>query len=227
MTDVLDLPVAESLRDRHAHLARHRGRVSGYRPEVASFLTLPLDPTPDDWADLAALVGPGEVADLYSLPVVAPAGWEPVFHLPGLQLVAGPLAALGAGPEVVELGAADVPEMLELAARTRPGPFWAETPSMGRYVGVRDAGVLVAMAGERLSPPGWTEVSAVCTAPEARGRGLAARLVTAVADGIRARGDGVFLHVVSANTTALGVYERLGFTVRREVVFHGYRVPTA
>ncbi|MEU4215657.1 GNAT family N-acetyltransferase [Actinoplanes sp. NPDC026623] len=54
-------------------------------------------------------------------------------------------------------------------------------------------GALVAMADERLHPPGWTEISAVCTDPAHRGQGLATRLVRAVA-GIRARGEIPFLH---------------------------------
>ncbi len=98
---------------------------------------------------------------------------------------------------------------------------------MGRYVGVRDdSGRLVAMAGERLRLPGFTEVSAVCTAPEARGRGLAELLVRDVAARIVERGDQPILHVAASNAGAIRLYERLGFVVRRPVVFHGYRTPS-
>ncbi|WP_245805024.1 GNAT family N-acetyltransferase [Amycolatopsis australiensis] len=38
----------------------------------------------------------------------------------------------------------------------------------------------LARRGERLHPPAWTEISAVCTAPEARGRRHAGRLVRAL-----------------------------------------------
>lgn len=131
----------------------------------------------------------------------------------------------GAVLHIVELGEADVPEMLDLVARTRPGPFWPDTHQLGRYVGIRERGRLVAMAGERLRPPGWTEISAVCTAPEARGRGLAARLVADVAAHVAARGERPFLHVSAQNTSAITLYERLGFEVRRPVTFRGYRIP--
>ena len=50
------------------------------------------------------------------------------------------------------------------------------------------------MAGERLRPPGWTEISAVCTDPAWRGHGLASRLTRAVAACIVARGETPFLH---------------------------------
>lgn len=81
------------------------------------------------------------------------------------------------------------------------------------------------MAGERLRPPGWTEISAVCTAPEARGRGHAARLVSALMAGILARGERPFLHVAETNTAAIALYERLGLESRTHVTFRGFRMP--
>jgi predicted GNAT family acetyltransferase len=83
------------------------------------------------------------------------------------------------------------------------------------------------MAGERLHPPGWTEISAVCTDPAFRGRGLAARLVRAVGAGIRARGETPFLHAAASNVHAIRLYESLGFRLRRELIFSALRVPGA
>ncbi|MFG3510559.1 GNAT family N-acetyltransferase [Streptomyces sp. NPDC047821] len=224
---VLDDPVGRSLRGPHAHLARTVGGAAGYVPAVATFCALPAEPDAADWADLATLLGPGELADMFSNAAPPPAGWEPVFFLEGRQLVlpAGAPPGLPSTAGVVELGPDDVPEMLDLVALTRPGPFWPRTLEMGTYLGVRDNGTLVAMAGERLRPPGWTEISAVCTAPGARGRGHAARLVAALAARVVARGERPFLHVAEANTGAIALYERLGFTTRRHVTFQGYRTP--
>lgn len=222
----LDDPVGASLRGAHAGFAVGAGRVLRYDASVASFAAVPADPTPVDWADLAALLGPGGFADLFSSPATPPADWAPVFTLPGLQLVAGSVVAVAdGGVEVVELGAGDVPDMLALVEQSRPGPFWPRTHEMGTYLGIREGGVLVAMAGERLRPPGWSEISAVTTAPQARGRGLAGLLVTEVAGRIRARGEEAFLHVAADNGPAIGLYEALGFEVRREVTFRGFRVP--
>jgi ribosomal protein S18 acetylase RimI-like enzyme len=224
---VLDDPVGASLEGVHAPLARRHGQAAGYLPDVATFVALPAAPGPAAWADLAVLLGgSGAFADLFSSPATPPDDWSPVFALDGMQLVGPPPSGDRADEtDIVELGAADVPEMLALVERTKPGPFRPRTRELGTYLGVRSGGELVAMAGERLRPPGWTELSAVCTAPEARGKGHAARLVRALIARIEARGERPFLHAAATNTPALGLYKGLGFEVRRQVTFRGFEVP--
>ncbi|GMA24075.1 hypothetical protein GCM10025864_18340 [Luteimicrobium album] len=174
--------------------------------------------------DLAALVGPGVELGLTGPLTDVPDGWAIGWAGDGVQMVA---VGVDAQPddEAVVLGAADVPEMLDLVDRTQPGPFRPRTVELGTYLGIRREGRLVAMAGERMRPPGWTEVSAVCTDPDHRGQGLAARLVRAVAHGVRERGDEAILHAASANEDAIRLYERLGFEVRRPVRFVVARTP--
>ncbi|MET7345153.1 GNAT family N-acetyltransferase [Streptomyces sp. NPDC087866] len=227
---VLDDPVGQSLGGRHAHLARRIGRATTYLTEVATFSSVSADPGPQDWSDLAGLLGPGAFADMFNCPAVPPSSWEPVFSLEGRQMT-WPDDGLPGQPHaesdtgVVELGAGNVVEMLDLVARTKPGPFWPRTHELGTYLGIRADGTLVTMAGERLRPPGWTEISAVCTAAEAREQGHAARLVSALSARIVARGDRPFLHVAEANTAAIALYERLGFKTRGPVTFRGFRTP--
>src|SRR5690606_24807739 len=129
--------------------------------------------------------------------------------------------------EAVELGRGDVPEMLDLVARAKPGPFLPRTYELGRYVGVRRDGRLVAMAGERLRPPGWTEISAVATDERYRGQGLASRLVLDVVHHVHERGDRALLHAAAGNTGAIRLYEGLGFRVRRPMAFGSVRTPVS
>jgi ribosomal protein S18 acetylase RimI-like enzyme len=220
----LDNPALSALTGPHAHLAERRGRVLRYPPDVSFWAALPDDPTEEDWADAAVLAGPGGTLGFAGLAVPPPADWEITFQGDGVQMID---AAVAAKPddEAVRLGPADVPEMLDLVERTQPGPFMVRTIELGTYLGIRRGGALVALAGERMHPVGHTEISAVCTDPAFRGQGLAARLVLAVAHGIRERGEVPFLHAAAVNTNAIRLYENLGFRLRRTAVFVGATTP--
>jgi ribosomal protein S18 acetylase RimI-like enzyme len=202
----------------HARLALRAGNVLRYPADVAPFAGLPGAPGSDDWADLAELTGPGGVAATAGVPADPPDGWRVLTIIDGVQLT-GELVAGTQDGEAMSLGADDVPDMLDLVARTKPGPFVQRTIEFGGYLGIRHGGALIAMAGERLRPPGWTEISAVCTDPKFRGQGLAGRLTLAVAAAIRARGDTPFLHVMASNVTAIRLYESLGFRLHRTAPF--------
>ncbi len=218
-------PAHAALSGPDAPLAERRGRVLRYGGgDVCPFIGMPDDPAERDWADAAALVGPGGAAGFAAFDVAAPPGWEPLLRLDGWQMT-GEAVAGAPAPEAVALGPADVPEMLDLVERTRPGPFLPRTVVLGGYLGIRDGGRLVAMAGERFHPPGWAEISAVCTDPGFQGRGLARRLIGAVAAGVRERGLTPLLHVAGGNTGAIRLYEAMGFRKLRAVTFSSLRVP--
>jgi ribosomal protein S18 acetylase RimI-like enzyme len=195
-----------------------------YEPEVAPFLAEPRDAA--EWDDVATLVGPGNGTVVPAFGALAPTGLEIGRVLPGVQML-GEAVEGRADPDLVRLGPADVPAMRALVARTRPGPFGPRTHEMGTYLGVVDDGELVAMAGERLHPPGYTEISAVCTDAAHRGRGLATRLVLAVTAGIRERGEVPFLHAAADNVTAIRLYGELGFRLRARPDFVALTVPSA
>ncbi|MGX6603213.1 GNAT family N-acetyltransferase [Micromonosporaceae bacterium Da 78-11] len=221
----LDNPAWAALGSAHARFAERYGQAARYQADVAGFHALADPADPAAWADLATLAGPGAEVSLAGDPLLPYAGWVAAgTAVAGVQLVDTSLRA-GPDPEAVVLTADDVPEMLDLVDRTRPGPFRKRTVELGTYLGVRRDGKLIAMAGERLHPPGWTEISAVCTDPAYRAQGLATRLVRAVAAGIRARGETPFLHTSAANVAAIRLYESIGFTLRRRVTFGFYRLP--
>jgi ribosomal protein S18 acetylase RimI-like enzyme len=179
-----------------------------------------LQPTPRGYESLGALVKEGENVNLaLESPYEPRDGWSLVRDCPMLQMVyQGNCTDLSlpsdAGERVVELGSADVPEMMELTALTKPGPFSKRTHELGAYVGIRLDGRLIAMAGERMKVPGYTEVSAVCTHPEHTGKGYARALMTTVMRQICERGEKPFLHVREPNVHAVQLYERMGFVKR-------------
>ena len=235
--DPLDNPVRASLLGFHHRYAVGDGNALAYRPGYSTFAALPDEPAEPDWAALARLVGAHGVAVLFG--PTTPEGWTERRRFDALQMVThgrhgthgthgtrGHVGGIGhedddpgdpGDPDPVVLGPDDLPDVLDLVARTEPGPFLARTLELGRYVGLHEDGRLVAMAGERMRFAGWTEVSTVCTDPAVRGRGFAGRLVRAVVADAAPRGDEVFLHVLAANVGAVRLYESLGFVVRKEV----------
>ena len=114
--------------------------------------------------------------------------------------------------------------MLALVKLTEPGPFFERTHVLGEYIGIRHGDQLVAMAGHRMCVGDATEISAVCTHPDARGRGYAAALVHHLSSRLIANGQRPFLHVVVDNTAAIRVYERLGFSHRITITAQVLRV---
>ena len=215
----LDRPVWNALASRQQGLAVGDARAVRFAPDYGLFAAA-ADRSADSLAALAALIPEGgglarvEAEDWGAVP-----GTAGVSHTL-VQMTAETLTAAGApGFAIVELGEAEAGEMLALATLTEPGPFFGRTHQLGDFVGVKDsAGRLIAMAGERMKPRGFTEVSGVCTHPDHRGRGYAGALMRVVAARILARGETPFLHAYAHNTGAIGLYRSLGFSVRREMI---------
>ena len=222
MAHPLDNPLWSALTGPQAHLAVRNGRAARYPTDVSPFAAV-ADDSQGAWNELAVLAGERGAVGVAATREEPPSGWELVEAIPGVQMD-GSRLHVGTDPEAVRLGPADVPEMLDLVARTQPGPFLPRTIVLGTYLGIRRGGALVAMAGERMRPPGWGEISGVCTDPAYRGQGLAGRLVRAVGAVIRERGDVPFLHAAAANAAGIRLYEQLGFTLRRELLFGALRV---
>lgn len=109
-----------------------------------------------------------------------------------------------------------VEEMVTLTQYTHPGPFEKETILFGHYEGIFENNKLIAMAGQRMFPQPYAEISAVCTHPDFRGKGLAANLIQSQIRRMQSIAVTPFLHVLSENTTAIKLYEKLGFEKRKE-----------
>lgn len=220
---VLDRPIWHALTIRQAGLAVGDGAARRFAPDIGP-LAGARDESGDSLADLSRLLPHDGVITLFadaSDPLPPGALLEKAGE--GVQMIATSRFGEQSPEGLLALGDGDAAEMLTLALLTEPGPFAARTHRLSQFWGIRDNGRLVAMAGERLQVPGFSEISGVCTHPDARGRGHAVRLMKFVAAQIEARGETPILHSYSANTGALKLYESLGFATRRSFLFRFLR----
>ena len=215
----LDNPFWSSLDSIHAEHAVRSGDVACFPADIAPFIGAS---NADAFgpSSLSTLMGPGdERLVLGVLPHVVPEGWE-LRRFPDLmQMVCESSMPDVEGPEIVALDAAHPQDVLALTALVYPHYFRPRTMELGDYFGLRPQGWLEAMAGERLGMPGWRELSAICTHPDAVGRGHARRLTAFLTNRTLARGDVPFLHVSPDNTRAVELYQHLGYRLRRTLPF--------
>jgi len=210
----LDRPVWHALSTRLRKFAIGNDLALRMLPEFGPF-AVARDDSPESLAALAALVKEhGPVAMMQAGTIATPPGTTVRLEYPCVQMVARSVAPVELAPPVDRLPLSDAALMLDLAKRTEPGPFMLRTPELGPFLGIRDGNALVAMAGERLSFDGFTEVSGVCTDASQRGKGYAGLLSRTVASQIMKRGDTPFLHALTTNATAISLYETLGFEIR-------------
>jgi predicted GNAT family acetyltransferase len=213
----LDRPIWSALTTRQQALAEGGARALRYPTAVGPFADM-LDMSPESFAALGALMAGSEVAVLFTPDVVtAPAEFKMLLAESGEQMIGTPAESSIRGVDIVTLGAADVPAMMALTELTKPGPFGLRTHELGTFLGIRVDGQLVAMAGERMKPANYTEMTAICVHPDHRGRGYAQVLLGAVASQITARGEIPFLHVFSKNDSAIALYRRQGMEIRRRL----------
>ncbi len=224
-TTQLDNAVWHTLTGPNEWAAEVHGGARRFDPTVSVFAAVD-EFTPQVWDDTRQLVGPGGIAVFFRAEIPPPPdGWTVLQDLPGFQMVRHQQVTPRSNSTWRELTADDVPAMVALTALTKPGPFEQRTIELGRYVGAFEGDELVAMAGERFQLERFTEVSAVCTHPDHRGKGLAEQLSDVVAAGISERGSTPILHVAGTNHNARRVYERLGFQVRRQIAVNVLRAP--
>jgi len=201
------------------HAAYSAGAASARRyargfPPVLAFA----DPECPDFAALAPFCAPGEALYTTGWSGPMPPGWQLAADGQMFQMVwRGALPDADAGLRALDLKAEHLPQALALVGLTRPGPFGERSLELGQYLGVFEGGRLVAMAGERFRAEPLVEISAVCTHPDCQGRGLARRLIERLVRTQRALGQTPFLHVMQHNTSAVRLYERMGFVTRREL----------
>ncbi len=221
MSHILDNMIWNAIITGNSDIAIVDGDVGLYQPDIAPFAGFK-ELNPKNLDTLLALVPVGNrVAIAYwdSLSMDADK-WTTLQHMDVTQMVyEEPVAGFTttASSLIVPLGEEDIPAMLELTALTKPGPFLPRTILFGNYFGIFVNGKLAAMAGQRMHPVPYMEVSAVCTHPDHRGHGYAKALMLHIMKLILDNSFIPFLHVLTSNTGAIQLYESIGFRIRRQL----------
>jgi ribosomal protein S18 acetylase RimI-like enzyme len=212
-------PIRVALNTAHSHFAIGDALARRYPADVAPFATLgELSETAME--RLQSLLEPGEGVWLFGNDFPRVSGLEITDRMPGLQMgLPDDIDPPEPGAPLVELSEGEALDMITLTDLAFPGFFRPRTYWMGSYYGVRSSeGALVAMGGERMKLSGYSEVSAVCTHPNYRGRGYAESIIWQVVRKQRRDGARSFLHVSIGNVKAIALYRRLGFVRCREIV---------
>lgn len=217
---LLDNPIWQALTTKHAAFNEGNERLKYFYPEVSPFVAM-ADWQEEDRNYLESNL-PSDRGFFYIIrdKIQLPGSCRKVFTIPLWQMVMQQHIPFTLTDVTIQpLDQSHIPAMIELTALTRPGPFSQRTIEFGNYIGIFEKDQLVAMAGERLKVPGYTEVSAICTHPDATGKGYGAALLSAACARILEKGDIPFLHVRNDNTRAIQLYENAGFRIRCEMDF--------
>jgi ribosomal protein S18 acetylase RimI-like enzyme len=220
MKHILDNPAWNAMVSANMHLTGGNDSARYFDKEVSPFAALK-ENSPENFRLLYDLLPHDTILFVTPAGMEFPCQWKVIAYVHGLQMVHDGSTIPGdIVMDIVPLTSAHVPQMLELTKLTNPGPFVVRTIDFGHYHGIFEREKLVAMTGQRLNPPGYAEISAVCTHPDHTGKGYARQLMMQQMQRIREVGETPFLHVRYDNHRAIKVYESLGFATRREVHFY-------
>jgi ribosomal protein S18 acetylase RimI-like enzyme len=210
----LDRPVWSALTTRQAALAEGGDLARRFDPTIVPFAAA-RDDSRECLDALGALAGPGETLVLLQADaILLPRGIAATLTAIGVQMVLKRRPPSVRDERIERLEEADAAEMLGLATLTRPGPFTMRAQALGEFWGIKLDGRLAAMAGERMKHEGFTEVSGICVHPDYQGRGLGRLLSVFMSRRVLQRGETPFLHAYASNTTAIGLYESIGYELR-------------
>jgi predicted GNAT family acetyltransferase len=217
VTHALDRPAWNALLTAHADLAEGGPLAMRYPASIIPFAAA-RDDTPESLAALADLTTEGEITALVEDGQIAvPPSLDVVLESTLVQMIADRSYERIDDPRIQPLTEADAEEMLALATLTKPGPFTLGAQRLGTFWGIRIDDRLAAMSGQRMRTTGFSELSGLCTHPDFQKRGLGTLLFRFVAGEIAARGETAFLHAYASNTSAIALYQHLGFRHRSDM----------
>ena len=220
MTHILDNPIWNAFNTTNKSLAEGNECAKYCKRSVSAFAGM-RNNSEADFESLYALSELNTPVVLFTpgeIPI--PANWRINLQKNIIQMVyEGSIPPGESDQPFVALSDKDVPAMVSLADLTKPGPFLSRTIEFGHYEGIFSGDELVAMAGQRMQPDPYTEISAVCTHPDHTGKGYAVTLIRNQVQRILGLSRVPFLHVFLDNP-AQHLYRKLGFKDRREMTVY-------
>ena len=222
MKHILDNPAWYALISGNSNLAYGTEQVKFFDKDVAPFIGFDENSVENFDTLYQLITHNGLVMFISPEPAIIPGKWKLLRHVPCLQMVYNG-DAIAVNADLIDLTNEHVPQMMELTHLTKPGPFVTRTIDFGHYQGILDNERLVAMAGQRMAPLPYVEVSAVCTHPDHVGKGYARQLLLSQVNRITSEDNIPFLHVKYDNHRAIKVYESVGFITRTDMHFYMLR----
>jgi ribosomal protein S18 acetylase RimI-like enzyme len=221
MEHILDNPVWSALSTENFASGIGNEIAKYYLPEVSPFAAVQ-DYSPENFQALFDITpARAQLAIITNRHTLAPGPWQILSRIDGYQMIYNrSVHDLAEGLELVKLSMVDVPQMMELTALTKPGPFLSRTIDLGNYEGIFDGSRLVAMGGFRFHSENYIEISAVCTHPDYQGRGYASQLILNQISRIHKDGKHAYLHVRGDNRRAIQIYQKMGFETRTEMMIY-------
>jgi predicted GNAT family acetyltransferase len=218
MAHLLDNPAFNALISGNKDLGNGNETVRYYHKDISPFIGM-TEPTKSNF-DILHQITPTESVSGFISPIELqiPSPWKIARLVKVFQMIfEKSVSAIKGEKEIIPLSDEHIPQMLELTKLTNPGPFSSRTIDFGYYRGIFDGDKLIAMAGQRMHPFNYAEISAVCTHPDYLGKGYARQLLMNQAHRIQQADEIPFLHVLTDNERAINVYKDLGFTIRTEL----------
>ncbi|RTZ03817.1 GNAT family N-acetyltransferase [Flavobacterium sp. GSP6] len=213
----LDNPVWFSLLETHQNFAMNFGNIKFYPPDYCPFGGFEKsDAIAKSIYKYAAMVDNffivGEKPELSNLLKINK-------ELVCLQMIVYNPIDILINDRIIQLTDEHIDALYALVNLVQPGYFKKKTALLGNYYGIFKNNKLVAVSGERMQMNDFIEVSAVVTHPNHTGKGYAKQLVAHTVNEIFNQNKIPYLHVIEDNSTAITLYQKLGFTIRQKISF--------
>ncbi|MBC5839387.1 GNAT family N-acetyltransferase [Flavobacterium muglaense] len=211
----LDNPVWYSLAESHEKLAITYNKTHFYNPEYCAFGAF--NAVANDPQDLVLYAKTVPSFFIFGAKPILPESLYVKDELLCYQMIVKQPIVISYVDEITKLNQSHRPELLVLVKIVYPEYFKSKTADLGNYYGIFKDHQLVAITGERMQMDDFIEVSAVITHPDHTGEGYAKQLVAHTANAILKQNKTPFLHVATANNSAIKLYEKLGFNTRTTI----------